>query len=278
MKFYKPFLLVAGIALIAGFSSCKDDENPDPGNKDPFENYIEHAKVFTGKGTYVKLYVEEAPFVGYNEVLLALFDSATNEQITDGHIDMTPMMDMKTMKHSSPFENPGHHKDAATGAFKGAVVFIMPTTAIGDWTLDLDVHNHVAGNMAQVSLPVNVVAKNEARVRSFIRPTDTTSFFVTLIDPKKPEVGLNTITYGVYYRKNMMEFPSFENGSLEIDPQMLSMGHGSPNNENPVYKSNGIYEGKVNYTMTGKWTIFTVVKDDQNQVVGDTLQFETTLN
>jgi len=36
---------------------------------------------------------------------------------------------------------------------------------------------------------------------------------------------------------------------------MPSMGHGSPNNVNPVLTKNGHYKGKVNFTMTGDWRI-----------------------
>ena len=277
MKILKSSLLIAGLTLITTFYSCKDDDVPPVNEENPFENLVEHQKVFTGLGTYVKLYFEEEPFVGFNEVYIALFDSASNEQITDGHIDMTPMMDMTTMKHSAPFTNTGHHKDAKTGAFKGSVVFIMPSGAHGTWSLDLHVHNHVAQNDVEISVPVTVKAKSESRVHSFRRKADSVAVFVTLIEPKSPEVGMNTITYGVYERKNMMEFPALESVSMEIDPQMLSMGHGSPNNENPVHTSNGVYEGKINYTMSGKWTIFTVLKDENQTLLGDTLKFETTL-
>jgi hypothetical protein len=33
------------------------------------------------------------------------------------------------------------------------------------------------------------------------------------------------------------------------------MGHGSPNNVNPVHDAYGHYKGKLNFTMTGLWRI-----------------------
>jgi len=38
------------------------------------------------------------------------------------------------------------------------------------------------------------------------------------------------------------------------------MGHGSPNNVNPVHVSNGHYVGSVNFTMTGAWRINMLLK------------------
>jgi hypothetical protein len=41
---------------------------------------------------------------------------------------------------------------------------------------------------------------------------------------------------------------------------MPSMGHGSPNNVNPVHTSNGHYLGKVNFTMSGFWRVHLTIK------------------
>jgi hypothetical protein len=43
---------------------------------------------------------------------------------------------------------------------------------------------------------------------------------------------------------------------------MPSMGHGSPNNINPLHIKNGHYKGKVNFTMTGDWRINLVLNKD----------------
>jgi hypothetical protein len=47
---------------------------------------------------------------------------------------------------------------------------------------------------------------------------------------------------------------------IEMIPDMPSMGHGSPNNENPVHTAIGHYKGKINFTMTGEWRITCNVK------------------
>ncbi|MNR44863.1 hypothetical protein D3C85_1636520 [compost metagenome] len=59
-----------------------------------------------------------------------------------------------------------------------------------------------------------------------------------------------------------------------MTPEMPSMGHGSPNNVEPVITKNGIYKGKVNFTMTGDWKInFVLAKGGQSNVTFFDLTF-----
>ena len=44
----------------------------------------------------------------------------------------------------------------------------------------------------------------------------------------------------------MMSWPADSSLSVTITPEMPSMGHGSPNNINPVHVGKGHYKGKVN--------------------------------
>lgn len=46
---------------------------------------------------------------------------------------------------------------------------------------------------------------------------------------------------------------------LQIDPQMPSMGHGSPGNVHPVHEGDGVYRGRVNFTMSGYWIVHVTV-------------------
>jgi hypothetical protein len=61
---------------------------------------------------------------------------------------------------------------------------------------------------------------------------------------------------------DMMNFPADDSYTMEITPEMPSMGHGSPNNVNPTNTGNGHYKGKVNFTMTGEWKVNVLVKKD----------------
>jgi hypothetical protein len=272
MKNFKhiTFILFALAAFTLG--SCKKDKTTPPVVTDPFENltYIGETQA-VGAGAIVKIYAEEALFVGYNRIYVALYDSANPQtQLTDAHVTFKPMMDMGMMQHSCPFENPSATVETKTKAFKGAVVFVMPTTATGSWMLNVNIHNHSNNQEGVASLAINVVQKTEPKLISFVSDNDNTNLFVTLIEPTNPTVGINSITFGIYKRESMMNFPPVDGYVIEMEPEMPSMGHGSPNNVNPVSKGSGMYTGAVNFTMTGYWKI----NLDFKTTSGDTIKLD----
>lgn len=267
---YITFLLFSIVAFTLG--SCKKEKSDPPTDTDPFKDltYIGETQA-VGAGAIVKVYAEEALFVGYNRIYVALYDSANPQtQLTDGHVKFNPMMDMGMMQHSCPFENPSSAVETNTKAFKGSIVFVMPTTPTGSWTLNIDVHNHANHKMGKASLAINVVEKKEPKLITFVSDFDSKKLFVTLIEPNDPKVGINEITLGVYERKSMMSFPAVDGYMMEMEPEMPSMGHGSPKNVNPVSKGNGMYTGAVNFTMTGYWKINLDLKTSN----GDTIKLD----
>jgi len=64
----------------------------------------------------------------------------------------------------------------------------------------------------------------------------------------------------------MMSWPADSTYTFVITPEMPSMGHGSPNNVNPVHVGNGHYKGKVNFTMTGEWKVNIAVQKNGNTI------------
>ena len=42
---------------------------------------------------------------------------------------------------------------------------------------------------------------------------------------------------------------------VQIEPDLPSMGHGSPGNEQPQLVSENLYRGLVNFTMAGPWLV-----------------------
>ena len=74
----------------------------------------------------------------------------------------------------------------------------------------------------------------------------------------------------------MMSWPYEPYLNVEIDPQMPSMNHGSPNNVNPVHIENGHYLGVVNFTMTGWWQVNLLIKDGEGNILADDVFFDIT--
>ena len=51
----------------------------------------------------------------------------------------------------------------------------------------------------------------------------------------------------------MMTFAPVDDAAIALDPQMPSMGHGSPGSVSPTLTSLGRYTGKLSFSMPGEW-------------------------
>ena len=89
-----------------------------------------------------------------------------------------------------------------------------------------------------------------------------------------PEVGKNDFEVTIHAKESGMLWPAVDGLTVEIEPEMPSMGHGSPDNVNPVNTSNGHYLGTVNFTMSGLWYVNMTIKDGNGDVMDDANYFE----
>ncbi len=268
--------------FIVSISSCKKKEitTEDTTTNTESTNTKTLIKIgetyLVGAKTKAVLYSEKSVETGYNEFYTALFDSIDGSSLSSGDLVITPMMDMGSMKHSSPVENDasGLAKD---GYFKSAVVFSMAGTA-SQWSLNFSFHNSRNNLNGQGSIALSVSSGTPSKFKSTVLALDSNStIFLSLISPKKPQVGMNDFEVVLHTKKSGMEYIPAKNYRIEIVPEMPSMGHGSPNNVNPVHTSSGHYIGKVNFTMTGLWNV--KVKLFKNDVLVSSDQyFELTLN
>jgi hypothetical protein len=277
MKF-KTILAIAFATILLATNACKKEETttvtPTPVEVDqiPSTYKLIGETYILGAAAKAKVYSEKDLFVGYNKIFVAMFDSVSNTRLNDGHFDLTPMMDMGMMQHSSPVEVTDE-SIPSDKFWKAAIVFIMPSSA-GKWTLNLTFHNHKTDKEGEGELEVNVINPTTSVMKSF-KASDSTKLFVTLIQPATPKIGLNNFEISIH-KKDMMGFPAVNDYTVEIEPTMPSMGHGSPNNVNPVFTSMGHYIGKVNFTMTGLWNVKITLK--KNGVTIDNKQsFDITL-
>lgn len=154
--------------------------------------------------------------------------------------------------------------DAATNLYSGAVVFTMPSGDMGTWKLSVDVDGE------SVDFDVNVAATpaNVKLVGTYVG-TDDKRYTISLITPAKPKIGLNDLEILINQRESAESFPPADDLTVEFEPEMPSMNHGSPNNVNPVSIGNGRYKGKVNFTMTGDWRLHFTLKSKDKIVLED---------
>lgn len=253
-------------AAVIGLTSCKKEDdttpsnsnntNPDAGLAIP-SNLTKLGETYVlGAATKAVVYADKSAVSGYIKLYTALYDSATNARVKNGHFTINPMMDMGTMKHSAPVEQ-NSDSIPADQLFKSAVVFSMP----GAWTLDINFHNHENSKDGKGMLAVTVANPTVALMRNFIVAADDSArLLVSLVQPFSPKIGLNDFEITIHKKADMMNYPAVENYTVEIEPEMPSMGHGSPNNVNPVHTASGHYLGKVNFTMSGFWRVKLTIK------------------
>ncbi|MFC2175488.1 FixH family protein [Bacteroidota bacterium] len=272
-------LLFVGVALMSTiFTGCKK-EILNPSNTD---GLVMIATGYSDAGSMkISVYSTDSLYSQYTNLFIEVRDSATDAVIEDGHIEIMPMMDMGTMMHSAPFEDPSGTA-ATDGLFPCAVVFQMPSemaTMPGTmgWSLKVHVHEHVNGGDGEVTFPLLVKNPTPTRTRVVIPLNDAMSrLVISYAQPLDPKVGVNDFEVTLHSRETMMSWPGIENYTVEIEPEMPSMGHGSPNNVNPTHTSNGHYKGKVNFTMTGVWRVNLKIMDGAT-VVDNSSYFEVTL-
>jgi len=253
-------IIVSLLVISRLFVSCISDD-PNIQNR---KQYLKLAEVTSTGSTFnVGLYATDSLFVGYNTIYLRITDKATGQAISHANLLFHPLMNMGTSSHACPFENPA---DTLTseGYFKGAILFSMMGT--NSWSVSVDITAN--GKTESASFPLDKVkstnpVKKIVVIDSLSTGANTwiiTKYPVALIEPKNWKTGNNPFEITIHTMASMMSFPCCNDLTVEITPEMPSMGHGSPNNVNPVSIGNGHYLGTVNFTMTGAWRINMIFK------------------
>ncbi|HMW66435.1 MAG TPA: FixH family protein [Chitinophagaceae bacterium] len=245
------YYLIAIVLLT--FAACsKSPVNP---NSDPLAGLTKVAEGYAdGAATKVALYTKGTTlYTGYSKFYLALFDSITGQRVENAKLNLTPIMNMGTMSHSAPFENP-ESENSINHLFPCSVTFTMPSGS-GSWTLQIKVLNNTTDKEGLIMIPLTITEPVLSKQKSFTAQHNGSKYFISLIEPSTPKIGINDFEIAIYKKTSMMSWPADSSLSVTITPEMPSMGHGSPNNINPVHVGKGHYKGKVNFTMTGLWRI-----------------------
>lgn len=257
-------------------NGCKKDDNTTSPNTTN-SKYIDYGSAYAvGAGVKVQLMAKDSLFVGYNHLYLKLTDSADGSALDQASISLMPKMEMPSMTHSAPMENPGNQPDSS-GMFEGAVVFLMPGDDMNHWYLDVNITNTVTGKKGMAEIPVTVITPPTTMMKSFTADNDSSGLFISLVKPKNPVVGANDFEIVLNKEAGMMNFPPVTGYSISITPEMPSMGHGSSNNVDPIDVGNGHYKGKVNFSMSGMWRVHLKIEQGSDMVAQDEY-FDITCN
>ncbi len=257
-------ITTAFVSLVLLISSCHKD-SARSATSVPSGLQMVSSGYAPGAATRVDIYTADQPYVGYNKLYIYLYDSVSHSPISQAQVSLSATMMMSGHSQSAPIEDPAY-TTATDYLFGAAAVF----TAAGDWVLTVHVHSTTGRGTGDFSAPLTVVLPSPARAYSISAP-DSSTLFVSIVQPLQPRIGINTFELAIY-RQVAMDFTADSTYSVAINPTMPFMtGMSSPNNVNPVYIGNGHYTGKVDFIMSGGWRIYVDIM--HYGAVADTLHY-----
>jgi len=266
------FLFILPIALISMFTQCDKTEDKED---DPIDDPIVSDQILIGEeyaagsGLKVEFYALADLFPGYNQVFFTVKDSASGDVVEADEFMMMPLMEMTQMTHSCPIEAPIYNSE--TKQYEGAIVFVMSSMG-GTWSVSVTLNSLGVA----VFLPT-VTDLDEPKSYSFPSMVDSTQkYFVSLIEPSEPKVGENDFEILINHRETPMSWPAVEDLTVIIEPEMPDMGHGSPNNIDPTHTADGHYDGVVNFTMTGWWSVNLTILNAEGDTINNDRSFDIT--
>ena len=203
-------------------------------------------------GYHLTLLAHGPLHAGYNHLMLGI-TNPDGETVTQAQVTLNPLMHMPEMTHAAPVEQPDANAHMNMH-FGGAVGFPMPSGPdLGTWELGVTFSDPADGVEGQVTFPIEVAPSILSG--SFVAADDESKLFLMIVAPQEAGVGRQPIEILAVRKESAIEWPPVDDLTLDLMPEMPTMGHGSPNNENPVSVGKGHYRGQVNFTMAGPWTV-----------------------
>lgn len=233
------YLLILPFLLLA----CGQETDPDNDNK-PDETTLKVIASTENDAFKAELLSARDLHVGRNVVSYRV-TTIDGDLVTDATLAHETTMHMHMGEHmhshSSPSVDPG--EDGV-----GEIIFTMAADDHGTWDVALTVTRpgEEPTTLTFESVPV---AESDARKDLVVGET---KYIITLNFDSGVKVGMNPYVLTVH-EVGEHDFAAQTALDIGFEPEMPTMGHGSPNNVKPVHKANGNYEGVVNLTMPGLW-------------------------
>lgn len=208
----------------------------------------------TAGGLEVDLLAAGRLETGRSPVFLAV-RTVGGDPVADATVSFEPLMQMDGYVHGAPVL--GAPALEADGVYRCEVVFQMSTVAGGTWGATVEIARPGAAPV-EVNFPSLPVA-DSGRARTFAhtdpRTATVTGYVASLNLDAGARVGLNPVTATLHRMDGATAFTPVEGAALHLDPQMPSMGHGSPGSVDPTAAGPGVYRGKLSLSMPGEWEI-----------------------
>jgi hypothetical protein len=247
------YLLIFTFAALAVIYACNDSGINPFEKKDPPPNYN---KVLTAEqgSTRFDFYSATGTTLmsGYNDVGFKVFIGG--EEMETGFVKFYPKMIhpfLPNYWHSTPVSNQFNY-DASKNLFTGYASFFMVSDSNSNW---FGFYNYNNTNHAD-SIMFNVIVNPDSQVRMFLDEQAQCSYYITVAVPMYPSIGPNDLKLLLHRSNDEVDFTQIDSAQMYIRTWMQSMGHGSSGNANPVYIGDGYYQGTINLTMSGTWTVY----------------------
>jgi hypothetical protein len=267
----KPCTTIQSITAVALLIACSNSNNS---NNSPAANTKVSLGTAEAGDMTVELLTDTKLETGLTPVYIKIV-GVDGKSVTDANVSFFPLMSMSTgMSHTCPVL--GKPVLAQGDLFHVDVVFQMATTDVDTWNATVGVNDTDADANDAVFPKLMVTDSGRAQVFTYTDPATSvaTRYVSSLNFTNAPKVGLNPVIFTLHTRQDMMTFPEVDNVTIELDPQMPSMGHGSPGSVNPTSTSLGRYEGQLSFSMAGSWE--TTVTVSRGGVTLGTPKFTTT--
>ncbi len=224
-------------------------------------------------------------YTGYNELRLKITDKRTGEHINASEVTFLPILSRADGSIGSGPHRYNLEYRADSSFYEGYAVFTGETNEKEAWDLHIGFQIGDENHSVKQNIAVREQTNKNLSMTSFIGK-DGEQYFIALVSPQKPKIAENELVAGIYRFNKPSASPSatFPDPSqysysqvndyiLQLDPRMPepSMGnHSSPNNKDLTQRSDGLYYGIVNYTMTGNWTLNFIMLNQNGQILKGT--------
>lgn len=214
-------------------------------------------------------------YKGYNEIRLRITALNSGDKVQASTVTFRPILtDPQGTLGTCPHRYDLIYKPES-GYFEGYAVFTDESNALTNWEITI---SFTVADQLQVVKQHITVEKQDNKNLNITRFTtlDDEQYIIALIAPQKPKVAENDLIAGIYKLTKSSAIPSYSEVAgytLQLDPRMpeSSMGnHSSPNNKDLTQRQDGLYQGIVNYTMTGNWTLNFMLLNQHGRIIKGT--------
>lgn len=200
----------------------------------------------SGGGFTIRLLAAAPLQVGLNPLAVEV-ETVAGAPVSDAAVEFLPLMTMGAESHRCPVIGPSA---AGPDGHYGLHAVFQMASGMGAWSAEVAVTR--AGTTAVIPLSGLTVVAGKDLARSFVGAGSR--YVMALEFESAPMVGLNPVVVTLHETQDLgMTFAPVSDATLVLDPQMPSMGHGSPGSVDPTLVTAGWYEGELSFSMAGEW-------------------------